>query len=106
MGLISDKSIRSEKKINGFYDSIVVKFIQYCENFLYKQAVYQKDRDGFKPFGAVITYETAYNRQDYLCIYFDISIYAGKGRRNTVRKTHIWACKSGELVNPEKIINE
>ena len=93
-----------EKKINNFYSSIVKSFIKYCEKILYKNAAYQKDSDGFKPFGAVITFETAYNGRDCLCIYLDINIYAGKGRGNAVRKAHIWEYKGGGLVNPKKMI--
>ena len=94
------------KKINDFYSFIIKSFINYCEKVLYKQAAYQyhKNIEGFKPFGAVMTFETAYNRQDYLCIYLDISIYAGKGRGNTKRTAQIWACKGGELVAPERFI--
>ena len=56
--------------------------------------------------GAVITFETAYNNQDYLCIYLDINIYSGKGRGKIVRKAHIWKLdkNNAELISPEKFI--
>jgi hypothetical protein len=84
--------------------------MKYCEKILYKNAVIQfnsqknDSNDKFKPFGAVITFETTYNRQDYLCIYLDINIYAGKGRGNAVRKTHIWEYTGGVLAIPERFI--
>jgi len=95
---------KAEKRINNFYGYMIKRFIQYCEKVLYKHAAYQKDKEDFKPFGAVMTFETTYNKQDYLCIYLDISIFSGKGRGNAARKAHIWACKGGELVIPERLI--
>ena len=103
--LPAGKFNKAENKINGFYDSIVKNFIKYCEKILYKTAAYQKNADGFKPFGAVMTFETTYNNQDFLCVYLDINIYAGKGRGNIIRKAQIWNLTSGELYSPKRIIN-
>ena len=100
---------KSEKKINNYYDLTIRSFIKYCEKILYKNAApafaaHQKSGGGFKPFGAVITFETAYNRQDFLSIYLDINIYFGKGRGNAIRKAQIWKIDDGELLPPERFI--
>ena len=101
---------KAMKKINNFYDAAIKNFINYCETRLYKNAAAQflanKTDEGksFKPFGAVITFEVAYNKQDFLCIYLDINIYAGKGRGNSVRKAQIWRIDNGELLAPDKFI--
>jgi len=92
---------KAEKKFNGFYQSIAKNFADFCEKELYKStafssAAHEKNLENddytgeFKPFGAVVTFETAYNKRDFLCIYIDVNIYSGKGRGNTVRKAHIW----------------
>ena len=100
---------KTEKKINDFYSSAIQNFINYCEKILYKNAALEfskrkKAGEEFRPFGAVVTFETTYNKHDFLCVCLDINIYAGKGRGNAVRKAHIWSCKGGELVRPEKFI--
>jgi len=120
---------KTEKKINGFYDASVKNFINFCEKKLYKSAAAEywaykntknaerteekdeteeteiKENDYiFKPFGAVVTFEVAYNKEDFLCIYLDMNIYAGKGRGNSVRKAHIWKISSGELLAPARFI--
>ena len=102
-----------EKRINDFYGTFVKNFINFCEKRLYKNAAAEflayknnagNDNNIFKPFGAVVTFEVAYNKHDFLCIYLDINIYAGKGRGNTVRKAHIWNLNSGELLSPGRFI--
>ena len=97
-------------KINGFYLSAVKKFVNFCEKKLYKSAALDSVSlaENFKPFGAVVTYEVAYNQQDYLCVYLDINIYSGKGRGNNIRKAHIWKLseKSIELLPPGKHIKD
>ncbi|MCL1858664.1 MAG: DUF3298 and DUF4163 domain-containing protein [Oscillospiraceae bacterium] len=105
---------KSENKINNFYGAVIKNFINFCEKKLYKNAAveftaYKNNSDNnynnkFKPFGAVITFEITYNKQDLLGIYLDINIYVGKGRGNTVRKTHIWKLDGGELLSPERFI--
>ena len=110
---------KSAKKINNFYVSAVKNFEKYCEKILYKSAAFEfaakkaSDPDGlndpeesssFKPFGAVVTYEVAYNKHDFLCVYFDINIYFGKGRGNTIRKAQVWKLNGGELMSSGKFI--
>jgi len=116
------------KKINDFYDSAVRSFMNFCEKKLYKSAAMEfllsrnaGDYQEFKPFGAVITFETPYTteyteqnsvcsvcavcRNGFLCVCLDINIYSGKGRGNVIRKTQIWNLTNGELYSPKRIIN-
>jgi len=106
---------KTEKKINGFYNSIIRSFTNFCEKDLYKSAVREfllsqhsqnnQDYREFKPFGAVIHFEIVYNRQGFVYVYLDINIYGGKGRGNVTRKTQIWDLATGELYPPKRIIN-
>ena len=102
---------KTEKKINDFYNAIIKNFISYCERKLYRHAAaaflaYKNNVDNgdiFKPFGAVITFDVTYNKNDFLCICLDINIYAGKGRGNSVRKTHAWRLSDGCILPPGKM---
>ena len=51
-----------------------------------------------------MTFDVSYNSGDVLCVYFDINIYSGKGRGNTVRKSHIWKPSAGELLSPGRFV--
>jgi len=108
---------KPEKRINNFYDSVIKNFLSFCEKRLYKSAAaefisYKNNPDSdidFKPFGAVMTFEAAYNKQDFLRIYLDVSIYAGKNRENRAKKSHVWKISDGTLIPPkkfDKIINQ
>ena len=113
---------KTEKKINDFYNAVIRNFINFCEKKLYRNSAAEfieyKNNAGneinninniysnnkFRPFGAVITFDVTYNKNDFMCICLDISIYAGKGRGNTARKAHIWNLNTGELLSPERFI--
>jgi len=102
--------VKAEKKINIFYDAIIKSFTEYCEKRLYKNAAAEfmakkaDETEVFKPFGAVMTFDVTYNKQDLLCVYLDINIYSGKGRGNIARKSQIWKTDKGELLSPEHFI--
>jgi len=112
---------KTEKKINDFYGIFVKNFINFCEKRLYKNAAAEfltfknnadndnNDNNRFKPFGAVTNFEVAYNKQDFLRIYLDVSIYAGNGRKNKAKKSHVWKLSDGTLIpfkKFEKIIKQ
>ena len=100
--------IKIGKRINDFYNSVAKNFSKSCEKILYKSAsaefLNKAETDGFKPFGAVMTFDAVYNARDILCIYLDTNIYSGKGRGNIVRAAHIWDTTSGELLPPGRFI--
>ena len=106
---------KSLKRINKFYDSISKYFMKFSERVLYKYAVSEylditktvgKDSNEyakihsqpFKQFGAVLNFEVTYNKNNFLCIYFDANIYSGKGRGNITRKAHIWDLSHGMII--------
>lgn len=101
---------KAEKRINKFYDDTAQYFIRFAEKVLYKNAVSEylniartQDKEvinyqHFKPFGAVLNFEVTYNKNNFLCIYFDANIYSGKGRGNISRKAHIWDLSAGVIV--------
>ena len=94
-------SVKAIEKINDFYAHVVKNFMKFCENNLYKSAAVEftaNENNGFKPFGAVMSFETEYNKQDCLCIHLDIDIYAGEGCRNAARKSHVWDLSNGDLI--------
>lgn len=77
-----------------------------------------KNYTEFKPFGAVISFETPYislpqtgetyrhnHENGFLCVYLDINIYSGKGRGNIMRKVQIWNLTDGELYSPQRVLN-
>ena len=98
---------KAAKRINGFYENTAEHFMKFSERVLYKDAVSEyltknkyKQAEVFKPFGAVLSFEVTYNRNNFLCIYFDANIYTGKGRGNISRKSHIWDLREGVAVPP------
>ena len=96
---------KTVKKINEFYETAVKYFTNFCETKLYKNAAVEMMADSdnnFKPFGAVMSYDVVYNKQDFLCVYLDINIYAGEGRKNAIRKMHTWELGNGELLTSNK----
>ena len=90
-------------RINRFYRRAAYVFLDYCTDALYKSALEEKayaDENGFpfRPFDAVMAYETPYNKNCTLSIYYDLYEYTGGAHGITVRHSDTWDLKSGYIM--------
>ncbi|MCH4239152.1 MAG: DUF3298 and DUF4163 domain-containing protein [Oscillospiraceae bacterium] len=89
--------------INAEIEKQVHAFYQHVSGELYQQAIaYYKDtlEQGFpfRPYDAVLKYETTYNGNCYLSIYRDQYEYTGGAHGNTVRSSDTWNLTNGKNV--------
>ncbi|WP_444642233.1 DUF3298 and DUF4163 domain-containing protein [Caproiciproducens sp. R1] len=90
----------AESRINGMIRMQTENFYRYVAGTLYRQAV-QEYRDSqtngfpFRPYDAILKYETAYNENCFLSLYRDQYEYTGGAHGNTVRRSDTWSLQNG-----------
>lgn len=90
-----------QNRINRSYRRQASEFNQYAETTLYRQAVQelldsQQNGFPFRPYDAVMKYESTFNRDCHLSGYSDRYEYTGGAHGNTSRTSDTWNLQTGE----------
>lgn len=85
------------KNAMPFYPRLAEGFADYAKTDLLKTAIKAKkeDPENFKPFSAVMSFETTFENEKYLSVAVELSVSDGKSPPMRQKKTQVWERKYG-----------
>lgn len=99
--VIVRNKLKISADISRFYSHIAENFYQYASKNLYNMARREyhdsiENNFPFRPFDAVMNFETALNNGIFLSIFYDKYEYTGGAHGMTVRNADTWYIKTGK----------
>ncbi len=85
------------KKFNCFYATLGERFSDFAKTTLLKKAQKEKS-ESFDPFGAVMRYICAYNKNGVISIVTDLSVFSGGDGVETKRLSQNWHIDKNRLL--------